>query len=242
MSTLLVVAGIVVLLLVGLRWFVTAPVSDLAQAVRTFVFVFSALASTGLIYAGRFGLALVTLAAMVMAVRSFVKARRGADPFDGGEEQEEVSRVETRLLRMELNRRSGRLDGVVLGGRFAGRRLDGLGLAELQELLAEFLREDPDSAKLLEAYLDRRDPGWRAARSAEEEEVGAGQRAAGPADSAMDERTALAVLGLRPGATVEEIKAAHRRLMAKLHPDHGGSNYLAIQINRAKETLLRGRR
>ena len=239
MSTLLLVAGFLILLFLGLRWFATAPVSDLAQAVRTFVFVFSALASTGLIYAGRFGLALVTLAAMAMAIRSFVKARRGADPFDHGDEQDEISRVETRLLRMELHRRTGRLDGTVLGGRFAGRRLDGMGLAELRDLLAEFRREDPDSAKLLEAYLDRRDPGWRMAGY---EEEAAGTRAAGPEDAAMDERTALAILGLRPGATVEEIKAAHRRLMARLHPDHGGSNYLATQINRAKETLLRGRR
>ncbi len=241
MSTLLLVAALVILLLIGLRWFATAPVSDLAQAVRTFVFAFGALASTGLVYAGRFGLALVTLAAMVMAVRSFLKARRGADPFGGDEErEEEVSRVATRLLRMELNRRSGRLDGTVLGGRFAGRRLDGLGLSELLELFEEFRREDPDSAKLLEAYLDRRDPGWRAARF--EEESSTRQRAGSGGETFMDERTALAVLGLRQGATAEEIKAAHRRLMAKLHPDHGGSNYLATQINRAKETLLRKRR
>ncbi len=240
MSTFLFVTATVILLLIGLRWFATAPVSDLAQAVRTFIFVFSALASTGLIYAGRFGLALVTLAAMVMAVRSFLKARRGADPFGGGEERDEISRVATRLLEMELDRRSGRLDGTVLGGRFAGRRLGGLGLAELRELLAEFRREDPDSAKLLEAYLDRRDPGWRA--TGFEEEGGEAGRAGPAGDRVMDERTALAVLGLRRGASVEEIKAAHRRLMAKLHPDHGGSNYLATQINRAKETLLRKRR
>ncbi len=240
MSTLLFVTFLAILLVIGLRWFIHAPVSDLAQAARTFLFVFSALASSGLIYAGRFGLALVTLAATVMAVRSFLKARRGADPFAGDGGQDEVSQVTTRLLRMELNRRSGRLDGTVLGGSFEGRRLDSLGLAELQELLAEFLREDPDAAKLLEAYLDRRDPTWRAGRF--EEESGGRRPPPGAGEAVMDERTALAVLGLREGASAEEIKAAHRRLMAKLHPDHGGSNYLATQINRAKETLLRGRR
>ncbi|HEX3210723.1 MAG TPA: DnaJ domain-containing protein, partial [Geminicoccaceae bacterium] len=148
------------------------------------------------------------------------------------------SEVETATLRMQLDHRTGELEGEVLRGRFSGRHLASLGLSELLELLADCRREDPRSVALLETYLDRRAPDWRAREAA-----GAGsERPAGAGATAMDEATAWRVLGLAPGASAAEIKAAHRRLMTRLHPDHGGSSYLAAQLNQAKDFLLRRQR
>lgn len=64
---------------------------------------------------------------------------------------------------------------------------------------------------------------------------GAGRRTASPA---MSVEEALQVLGLRPGASPDEIRAAHRRLMRAAHPDGGGSDWLASRINQARDILL----
>lgn len=221
------------LLYLLLRWFATASARDIATALKAFAAAFSALASTGLLLTGRLGLAFITVAATVMAIQALRQGRRGADPLGGAAGP--ASRIETRLLEMELDHATGDVMGVVRAGAFAGRELATMGLSELAALLEEARREDPQSVPLLEAYLDRRDPGWR---------EGAGEQAepaAAAGTTVMDERTALEILGLEPGADEEAIRAAHRKLMARLHPDHGGSSYLASQINRARDYLLRRR-
>lgn len=226
------------LLLLGLgllasRWYAQASPHDLAQGGRTFAAVFSGLASTGLLFTGRFGLALITIVATIMAVRAIRRGRRGADPMDGGRASDPVG-VETDLLRMQLDRDTGDVSGTVKSGNFAGSDLESLSFDDLLELLAEAMASDQQSASLLEAYLDRRFPDWRDSQSDGGEryhESTAGQ-------GSMDEHEALQVLGLEPGATADAIKKAHRRLMAKLHPDSGGSTFLATQINQAKDLLL----
>ena len=65
-----------------------------------------------------------------------------------------------------------------------------------------------------------------------------GQSSPPQPDSDMNEISAYAVLGLSPGASKEEIVQAHRKMMQKVHPDRGGSDYLAAQINQAKELLI----
>jgi hypothetical protein len=230
---------VLVVILLGARGFVHANPAQLAQGLRAFLAAFSALASTGLLFTGRFGLALVAIGATFMAIRAMSRAHAGAasGSFGGPGAGQRSSEVTTDTLSMQLDHRTGELEGEVLRGNFAGRSLASLGVSDLLELLADCQREDPRSVPLLETYLDRRAPDWRGGVG------GGGERGTGPeAQSTMDEATAWSILGLAPGASEAEIKAAHRRLMTKLHPDHGGSGYLAAQLNQAKDYLLSRRR
>ena len=232
-------AILLVLALLAARAFVQARPAQLAQGVRAFLAAFSALASTGLLFTGRFGLALITIGATFMAIRAISRAGAGAGGFGGHGQGGQSSEVTTDTLRMELDHRTGELDGEVLSGRFGGRSLASLGLSDLLELLAECQREDPRSVALLETYLDRREPDWRSHVAGD---AGGGRADATAGPGVMDEATACSILGLAPGANADEIKAAHRRLMTKLHPDHGGSSYLAAQLNQAKDFLLNRQR
>ena len=143
------------------------------------------------------------------------------------------STVETPFVRMSLDHDTGAMLGTVLQGRFAGMRFDELGRAELLALLRECRTGDEEGARLVEAYLDRTDPDWRDGLHGE----GAGSPPGG-ASSDVTVEEAYAILGLGPGADEAAIRAAHRRLMKQLHPDHGGSDYLATKINRARDVLL----
>lgn len=225
------------LLLGGSLWlayaFTRASPQQLAQGLRAFIAGFSMLAGTGLLFTGRLGLALITLGAAVMAARAMKRAPGGfTGAFGhGGGAAPQTSTVTTDTLSMQLDRGTGEVEGDVLKGPFAGRSLASLGISDLLSLLAWCQREDPRSVALLETYLERREPEWRD-RATE----GGGSAAA---DGGLDEATAWSILGLQPGAGPDEIKAAHRRLMNQVHPDHGGSGYLAAQINQAKDLLLR---
>jgi DnaJ-class molecular chaperone len=92
---------------------------------------------------------------------------------------------------------------------------------------------------LLATYLDRRQPGWR--EQASDDFAGASGDHP-PRGGKMTEQEAYQILGIQPGAAAHDIARAHRALIKKLHPDQGGSTYLAAQINEAKDVLIRGRR
>jgi DnaJ domain len=148
----------------------------------------------------------------------------------------QVSRVRTKFLEMELDLDSGSIRGRVLEGRYQGAALDDLDLSALIAILADM---DDDSSQLLTAYLDRKHPRWREQSSGDDAEKTRGRDSR---NTRMTEEEAYQILGLPPGASVEDVARAHRSLMKKLHPDQGGSTYLAARINEAKEVLTRGKR
>ncbi len=147
----------------------------------------------------------------------------------------QASRVRSRFLEMTLDHDTGALTGKVVSGRNAGRALEDF---DLPALLGMFGELDSESLPLLESYLDRRFPAWRQNAQGD----AAGRQRAAAANGKMTDEEAYQILGLKPGAGREEIGRAHRTLMKKLHPDQGGSTYLAARVNEAKEVLLRTHR
>ena len=146
----------------------------------------------------------------------------------------QTSQVRSAYFEMELDHDSGAMRGRVLAGRHQGADLERLDVGTLVSMLAEI---DEESRALLMAYLDRRDPTWSEHAQAD---ATAGRHAS--SSGKMSEQEAYQILGLQPGASAEDISRAHRTLMKKLHPDQGGSTYLAARINEAKEILLRRHR
>jgi hypothetical protein len=155
--------------------------------------------------------------------------RSGQHPFMGSGRSQakpgQRSSIQTRFIAMSLDRE-------VLEGRFQGYALSALTQTELTELLNE-CRADNDSLQVLEAWLDRTHENWREEMSQSSE-----QQSNGHSSGRMTEQEALEILDLEAGADREEIINAHRRLMQKVHPDRGGSTYLAAKLNEAKDTLL----
>lgn len=136
------------------------------------------------------------------------------------------SEVQTALLKMTLNHDTQQLSGEVISGPMAGQQLDSLDLAQLQSLLDYCHQKDEESSKILLTYLTHRfGSDW--------------QQPDQPGNSAeLTEQSALDILGLKAGASKEDIIRAHRRIMQKVHPDRGGSDFLAAQTNAAKDFLL----
>ncbi len=147
-----------------------------------------------------------------------------------------VSRLRSAYLEVELDQDSGAMRGRVIAGRYQGTALDALAAPTLIELLGQI---DGDSRRLLLAYLDRREPRWR---EYAQRDAAAGNGGGAASGGKMTEQEAYQVLGLQAGASAQDIARAHRALIKKLHPDQGGSTYLAARVNEAKDVLLRRHR
>jgi hypothetical protein len=154
--------------------------------------------------------------------------------FGGGAQRSpgQTSRVRSQFLDMSLDHDSGGLEGQIVAGPYAGHSLAEFDLPQLTAMIPGF---DAESVSLLESYLDRRFPAWR--QDAQGNTAGGQSRPA--ASGKMTDEEAYQILGLQPGAGRADIGRAHRGLMKKLHPDQGGSTYLAARVNEAKDTLLR---
>lgn len=225
-----------------LHWFVTAP----PGRVKTALIWTAALIGVGLLLFALWGgirqlIALALPFLMPMLFRLPGLLRRLKLPGSGSSPGQ-ISTVETRFLRMTLDHDTGDMDGVVREGQFRPQRLSEMTHEQLQALWEEVRSADEESTAVLESYLERvLGEDWRS--DDEEKEAswtGNDRGRAGPESGAeMSLEEAWRILELEPGADEAEVRAAHRRLMQKFHPDAEGSTYLASKINQAKEVLLR---
>jgi hypothetical protein len=214
---------------VVLNIFLQAKPSHMAVAIRRISgTVFAVLAVIFLLR----GLVPMAFAAAIASFLAFGFGPSRSGWFSGARKSEgQASRVRSEILAMNLDHDSGELDGDVLKGFHAGRKLSELSLNQLMEVRSDCLSAGDQSTRLLDAYLDRMQAGWR-------ETAGSDEGGEGASEGAMRVQDAYEILGLHPGATKAQIRKAHRELMKKFHPDHGGSEYLARKINEARDLLL----
>jgi hypothetical protein len=207
--------------------FLRADAAQIAKALRLAGPVLLGLAGIIMTAIGRAGLGGMLLSAAA-GWYSLGRAKRRVTKPAG-----QRSTVRTAALEMELDHDTGRLEGFVLAGTHEQKVLSSLSLKELFELYRE-LSSDSESRQLLETYLDGRFPGWRDDAEAD----GGDRHGVSPASGPMTKEEAYKILGLESGASTADIRQAHRRLMQRLHPDLGGTSFLAARINEAKDVLL----
>ena len=228
MGALLLFVALLLVLLGATMVFLRADPARLASAMRTLGPVLLALIGVAMLLVGRQGLGGLILSA-ALAWYGSMRMKRPTAKLEPGKH----STVRTAALEMELDHDTGSLEGLVLAGRHEGKMLGTMSLAELQQLYRE-LPGDPESRQLLETYLDGRFPVWR-----KDAEANGGEGlGVSPGSGSMTKEEAYKVLGLEAGATSADIRKAHRRLMQRLHPDIGGTSFLAARINEAKDVLL----
>ena len=253
MPYILVGLFVVWLALYGTRGFLRANPAVLAHFLNRGSGVLALVLALLLALRGRFdigialgvlGFWLLATAKRNVATKSFAKDASVESAFAKGSSAASsrrasgVSHMRSAVVEMELDHASGVISGTVLAGPDEGTSLDRLSRMQCEALHRLCLRDDPEGARFLEAYIDRRFPGWRVAR---DNELDAWSRrpAAAPRPGGMTEDEAYEVLGLPKGATRDDVMRSHRSLIKKLHPDQGGSTDLAARVNEAKDVLMR---
>ncbi|TPK49949.1 molecular chaperone DnaJ [Mesorhizobium sp. B2-5-4] len=228
LGAIIVVVALLLVLLGVATAFLRADPAQLASGMRTLGPILLALVGGAVLLVGHQAIGGIILFVAIAWYGATRTGRPNARPVAG-----KRSTVRTAALEMELDHNTGGLEGLVLAGRHDGKMLGSMTLAELQHLYRE-LSGDPESRQLLETYLDGRFPVWR---KHAETNGGEGLGVA-PSPGAMTKEEAYKVLGLEAGAAAADVRKAHRRLMQRLHPDIGGTSFLAARINEAKDVLL----
>lgn len=221
------------------RWFVNADPKAIIRAGKYLAVGILVCTGVFMMVTGRFA------SGLPLAIFSLALLRRWRMPnlrfrMNGGARPSpgKTSEIVTAWLKMSLEHDTGVMRGMVQKGPWAGVELSALSLEQLVALLGDCWADDAQSAQLLETYLERAfGSDWR------EKAQGGGARRGGSgasqtASGRMTKEEAYEILGVAPGAGVDEIKEAYRRLMQKMHPDQGGSTYLAAKINQARDVLL----
>ena len=228
------IAGLVVLylLLFGVKQLARLSPAAAARLVRQGGGVLGLLAALLLLMRGSLVLAAV-LASAALGFAGWRNALKFGAAFRGAQPNA-ASQARSAMIEMRLDHASGQITGWVIAGPMQGQSLDALTRPACLDLYRICLTDDPDGARLLEPYLDRRFAGWREATQGQGD-AGRAQPSAG----VMTQKEAYETLGLAQGASPEEVTRAHRALMKKLHPDHGGATSLAARVNQAKDVLLR---
>jgi hypothetical protein len=235
MPELLLGGAVLVLVLWAIKAFSKVDPKQAARMVRAIGGVVALVFAAFLLFRGEIGVAIPVGAfgfGMLGWVSLWPASMLGRTQKSPGQ----ASRVRSAFLEMELDHDTGAMRGRILAGQYEGVSLDTLDTSTLIGLLSQI---DANSGELLAAYLDRREPGWRE-HAQGDAATGRGPRAA--PGGKMTEEEAYQILGVEPGASAQEITRAHRSLMKKLHPDQGGTTYLAARVNGAKDVLLRRHR
>jgi len=239
-----ILLGIAVLVgfLLFARWYASATPSEAMKILKWIgIFLFVLIAGF-FVLTGRLGWVFFAIPALIpwfmraRALARTAKAFSRMSQANAGTGSGETSEVETRFFTMTLDHDSGNTSGFIREGIHSGKSIDQLTTVQLIELLQVCQREDQDSARILEAYMDRNRPDWHDSMGSSDKTDSRHQGAS------MGRSEALQVLGLSEGASSVEIKEAHRKLISGMHPDRGGSDYLAAQINQAKDVLLGDRK
>lgn len=224
--------SVFVALLVGGQALANADPKNLVKALRIAATIICALLAGFFILTGRFAYAPPFVIAALFFLRNKPFVGGGGTPSSG-----QQSDVETSWIKATLDHDNGEMDGEILKGKFESKMLTSLTLEQLMDFQEE-AGDDPQTLAIINSFLDRYHEQTEDGDTAQNEQTKEQKTRTRSTSGPMSRREALEILELTDGATLVQIKKAHRQLMKKFHPDHDGSEYMAAKINEAKDVLV----